>query len=137
MRSFSLLIAAAILASCTTAPPQPGPPIRTASGQRTFDRLLGGRVAGQPISCLPNYNINNVTNIDGRTIAFGAGPGTVYLVHLTPGCELIDNGPYAILSKQSGGLGLCRGDIQNVIDTMSRTQAGSCTVAEIIPYTRP
>ena len=134
MRSLSFLIACTILASCTTAPP--GPPMRSASGQRTLDRLLAGKVAGGPLDCIPNYNINSSSTIDGRTIVFDR-PGSAYLVHLTPGCEMIDNGAYALLSRQFGGLGLCRGDIQHVIDTVNRMNAGSCTVAEIIPYKKP
>ena len=33
MRSMSLLIAGTILASCTTAPPPAGPPMRSPTGQ--------------------------------------------------------------------------------------------------------
>ncbi|HEY7007105.1 MAG TPA: hypothetical protein VH392_11575 [Sphingomicrobium sp.] len=110
--------------------------MRSADGQRTLDRLLAGKVAGRPTDCVPNYNISSSSTIDGRTIVFDR-PGTAYLIHLTPGCEMIENHSYALLSRQFGGLGLCRGDIQHVIDTVSRTTAGSCGVAEIIPYTRP
>jgi hypothetical protein len=58
-------------------------------------------------------------------------------MHLSPGCELISGGPYALLSRQTGGQGVCRGDIQQVIDTMAHITVGSCTIAEIVPYTRP
>ena len=135
MRSIHLLIAGTLLASCTAAPPGPPPP--SASGQRAAQNLLTGKVAGQPMSCLPPYNSDkNMSVLDGRTIAFNPSPNTVYVVKLTPGCENLDGGPYALVSKQAGGLGLCQGDIQQVVDTMSRINAGSCTVAEIIPYTR-
>jgi hypothetical protein len=137
MRSISLLIASTILASCTATPPGPPPP-PTASAQRATQNLLTGKVAGTPMNCLPNYNSgSNMSVLDGQTIAFNPSPGTVYVVKLTPGCENIDGGPYALVSKQSGGQGLCQGDIQQVLDTMSRINAGSCTVAQIIPYTRP
>lgn len=134
MRSFSILVATAILASCTTA--LPGPPMRSANGQRTLDTLLAGKVAGRPLDCLPSYNVTNSSTIDGRTIVFDR-PGSAYVIHLTPGCEMIETGRYALLSRQFGGTGLCRGDIQQVIDTVSRINTGSCTVAEIVPYTRP
>jgi hypothetical protein len=136
MRSMSLLIAGTILASCTTAPPPPGGPIPSPSAQRAASTLLTGRVPGRPLSCLQHYNTNTMSVLDGRTIAFNTGR-TVYVAHLTPGCEQIDGGPYALVSRQVGGIGLCRGDIQQVVDTMNRSNAGSCTVAEIVPYTRP
>jgi hypothetical protein len=138
MRRISLLIAGSILASCTTAPPPPDATMRSSSGERAYQSLIAGRVPGQPISCLPNYNSNNMTVIDGRNIAFSVSSRTVYLVRLTAGCDLLGGGgPYALLSRQFGGQGTCRGDIQQVVDTLNRMTVGSCTVAEIIPYTRP
>src|SRR3954470_15128764 len=106
MRSISLLIAGTVLASCTAGPP-PGPPVPSASGQRAAQSLLTGKVAGAPISCLPNYNSgSNMSVLDGQTIAFNPSPGQVYLVKLTPGCENLDGGPYALVSKQSGSMGI-------------------------------
>ncbi len=79
-----------------------------------------------------------MTIIDGRTLGFrvGSGHNNVYIAHLSPGCELITSGSYALLGRQVGSMGLCQGDIQEVIDTTTRTNVGSCTITEIIPYTR-
>lgn len=138
MRRISLLIAGSILASCTTAPPPPDSAMRSPSGERAYQSLIAGKVPGRPLTCLPNYNSNNMTVIDGRNIAFSVGMRTVYLVRLTAGCDLLGGGgPYALLSRQFGGQGTCRGDIQQVVDTINRTNVGSCTIEEIIPYTRP
>ena len=134
MRSMPLLIAGTILASCTTAPPPATGP--SPKAQMELARAIQGKVPGRPISCLPNYNANDMTTIDSRTLAFRVGSATTYIVHLTPGCEMIDAGPYALLSRQFGGGGLCRGDIQSVIDTLNRSTVGSCTIADIVPYTR-
>jgi hypothetical protein len=138
MRRISLLIAGSILASCTTAPPAPDLAMRSPSGERAYQSLIVGKVPGRPLTCLPNYDSNSMTVIDGRNIVFSVGMRTVYLVRLTAGCDLLGGGgPYALLSRQFGGQGTCRGDIQQVVDTINRTNVGSCTVAEIIPYTRP
>ena len=139
MRSIYLLIAGSILASCTTAPPPPGTPMRSASGERAYQNLIAGKVPQQPISCLPNYNANDMSIIDGQTLGFrvGSGNSTAYLMHLTPGCENLGSGTYALLSRQAGGMGLCRGDIQQVVDTMNHVTAGSCTIAAVVPYVRP
>lgn len=137
MRSMSFLIAGTILASCTTAPAPPGAQMRSASGQRAYESLITGRVAGQPISCLPTYQQNDMSVIDGQSIAFRASSRTAYLVRFTPGCELLDAGHYALLSRQFGGNQLCRGDIQQVVDLTNHITVGSCTVAAIVPYSRP
>ena len=135
MRGISLLLIGAALVSCTATAEQP---IRSAHGQQEYMTLVAGKTPRAQLSCLPNYNANDMTVIDGRTLAFRRGTGTVYIASLTPGCELLGGaGGYALLSKQYGGTGLCRGDIQQVIDTMNRITVGSCTIAAITPYVRP
>lgn len=137
MRSISLLIAGTILASCTTGPPVPDQAMRSPSGERAYQMLIAGKVAGAPIACLPTYNQNDLSIIDGRNVAFRVGTRTAYLVRLTPGCEQLGAGSYALISRQFGGSQLCRGDIQQVMDLMNHITVGSCTVADIVPYTRP
>ena len=134
MRSIPLLCLAALLSSCAVAPQ---PLTRSPSGQRAYDSLFGGRVAGQPQSCLPSWNANDMSIIDGRTVAFRVGTRTAYMVKLSDGCGLLGSGNYALLTKPVGGSGLCRGDIAQVLDTMNRMTVGSCVVEDIVPYTRP
>lgn len=134
MRSIPLLCLAAMLGSCSMAPQ---PMMRSPSGQRAMESLLSGKVAGPPVSCLPSYNANDMSVIDGRTVAFRVGTARVYMVHLNEGCGLLGSGNYALLTRQFGGTGLCRGDIAQVFDTMNRQTVGSCTVAAIVPHVRP
>ena len=133
MRIVSILLAGGILASCAAVPPQP---MRTADRQQQYNRLLGDKVAGPPQSCLQSYNQNDLSIIDGRTLIYRASPGRAYLVNLTPGCEQISTGGYALVTRSFGGLGMCQGDIAQVSDVLNRQLAGSCTVASIIPYNR-
>ena len=136
MRSIPLLIAGAVLASCTTAPPPPEAP--TPRGMADYQRAVVGKVAQAPLECLPNYySKNDMRTIDGRTVAFRVDSARSYIVHLTPGCELIGRGTYTLVSRQVGGMGLCRGDIQTVVDIPSRMTVGSCAIADIVPYYRP
>ena len=136
MRIIPILIAGSILASCTNAPPPPYM-ARSPSGEQAYQTLLAGKVPGRPIGCLPHYNANDMTVIDGRTVAFRQGSRTTYIMHLSEGCELLASGTYALVSKQFGGPGMCQGDIQSVVDTMNRVNVGSCTITDIVPYTRP
>ncbi len=133
MRCVALLLAVAASASCAIAPRPTGPDPRA---EQKYAELIAGKVPQMPISCIPNYSYNDMTTIDGRTIAFRLGNATTYMVHLTPGCEMIAGGSYPLLSRQFGGMGTCQGDIQRVLDTVSRSTIGSCAVAEIVPYVR-
>lgn len=132
MRKLALLSVGLVLASCAAAP---DPTASSARSQQQLQRLLAGKVPARPISCLPSYSQNDMQIIDGRTVAFRIGMRTLYLVHLSPGCELLGRGNYALFTKEFGGMGLCRGDIARVFDTSSRMTVGSCGVGEIVPYT--
>ena len=135
MRGISLLLLGATLASCTTGP-EPAP-TRSVRAQQEYTSLIAGKTPRPELSCLPSYNANDMTVIDGRTLAFRRGTGTVYVVNLTPGCELGSGGGYAFVSRQFGGQGLCRGDIQQLMDLTNRITVGSCTIGAIVPYVRP
>jgi len=131
MRAVAFLTLGAILASCSTAPE---PTTRSADKQRAYESLLAGKVAGVPISCLPEHNANDMTVIDGQTVAFRLGQGTTYIMHLGEGCSMLGGPNYALLSKQVGGMGLCHGDIVQVFDTNSHFTVGSCVIGDITPY---
>jgi hypothetical protein len=75
--------------------------------------------------------------IDENTIAFRTGGGNrVYVAH-TNGCtNLRPGGPYALLTRQYGGPGLCSGDIAQVIDPLNRMTVGSCVFSNFTPYVK-
>ena len=136
MRSIFLLVAGGALASCTYGPP-PTPAMQAASAQHAFQTLIAGKVAQQPASCLPNYRADNMTVIDGRTLGFRVGTGAreAYVVRLSAGCEMLgDNLGYTLVSRQPGGMGLCQGDIEQVIQNSTHIPVGSCSIEQIIPY---
>jgi hypothetical protein len=134
MRSICLLLIGAALGSCSTAPE---PAVRTPTGQLTYDRLVAGKVAGPPISCLSNYNANDMTVIDSQTLAYRVGGSATYIMHLSPGCSGLGSGSTALLTKQFGASGLCRGDIAQSFDTLNHMTVGSCVIGDIVPYTKP
>jgi hypothetical protein len=133
MRGISLLLLGATLASCTTAPPAP---TRSAKAEKQYQQLLSGKVARAPVSCLPSYHANDMVVIDDSTIAFKEGSGRVYVAHMEGGCSNL-GGPYALVTRQVGSSGLCRGDIADVVDTMNHFTVGSCSFGDFTPYVKP
>lgn len=131
MRCLAALLSVAALVSCTTTPEphQPSP-----RAQQDLARLLAGKAAGPKMSCLQNYNTYDMQIIDGRTVAFKQGASSVYLIHLSPGCDQLGYGHYALLAKQFGGMGYCQGDIVHVLDTVNHFTVGSCGIDAIVPY---
>ena len=102
-----------------------------------LQKLLSGKVPGQPISCLPDYRSDNMVVIDDETILFRDGR-TVYRNDFQGGsCSRLSNGNYALLTKRIGGLGLCRGDIAEVKDLANGITVGSCVMGDFVPYAAP
>jgi hypothetical protein len=128
-----LLLSAVALAACTTRPP----PGRTAAAEAHLQKLLAGKAAGAPITCLPSYRSNDLVVIDDNTVVFRDGR-TVYRNDFQGGaCSQLGSGHYALLTKQFGGAGLCRGDIAQVIDTTAGHIVGSCVLGDFVPYVGP
>jgi hypothetical protein len=133
MRLISLLLAGAVLASCTTAPPEP---TRTADKQRDYEMALAGKVPQRPISCLPHYRSGDMRTIDENTILFRNG-STTYVTHMRGPCNGVGTGNYALVTRQYGSADLCSGDIAQVVDTVNGISVGSCVWGEFTPYVRP
>lgn len=133
MRSIPLLVVGAALVACTTTAAEQ--PTRTAAKQQEFEKLVAGKVAGPPISCLPTYRQNDMVVIDERTIAFRDGSRRTYVNHMQGACNNL-GGTYALVTKTFGTAQLCRGDIGQVVDLTNHFTVGSCVFGEFTPYTR-
>ena len=131
-RGISLLLIGSAVVSCAVAP-QPG---RSAKAEAHFQKLLAGKVAGQPASCLPTYRSTDMVVIDDQTIAFRDGSRRVWVTNLRSGCSNLGSGHYALVTRQSGGSGVCRGDIAEVADLTNGITVGSCVFGDFVPYTR-
>ena len=104
MRAIFALGACLILSGCAT---QPQPPTQTAEDQAELQKLITGKVAGQPITCLPHYR-----------------------------AEDLKSSFYALVTH-SNGSGLCNGDIAQVRDVSHGMIVGSCGLGDFIPYSKP
>ncbi len=132
MRGLSLIFTTAILVGCSTAPQ----PERSARQQARLQELVAGKVAGAPLSCLPNHRADDMVVIDDNTLAFRDGSRRTWVNTLRGGCSNIGSGNYALVTRQYGGTGLCRGDIAQVADLSNGFTVGSCVLGDFVPYTR-
>jgi Family of unknown function (DUF6491) len=132
-RAHSLILFGATLAGCAATAEQP---TRTAQKQQEYQRLIAGKVAGPPVSCLPTYNANDMIVIDEQTVAFRQGGNRVYIAHMPGGCSNLGRPPYTMVTKQFGTAQLCRGDIARIVDPVNRITVGSCVFGDFTPYTR-
>ena len=133
-RFLAAALAASTIAGCAG---QPMVADRDPRGEARLAQALAGKVAGPPVTCLPSYRTNQMEVIDRDTIVYRDGR-TSYVQHTNGHCY--PNGPrggYYLVTRSFGSSGLCRGDIAQVVDSSSRSFAGSCSFNAFIPYRTP
>jgi hypothetical protein len=135
MRSVVPLLIIAAVAGCTASSTRMTVTAQ-ADAQSRLNKLLAGKVPGKPQSCLASYRANDMIVIDDYTLAFRDGTNRVWINKPAGGCNLLSAGPYALVTRNVGGMGLCRGDIGQVTDTLNHTTVGSCVIGDFIPYMR-
>ncbi len=134
MRGVPLIVAGLALAGCTA---QAKEPVSDQGGQAKLSKLLAGKTAGTPVSCLPpTLRSRDMMVIDSRTVAFQDGRGRIYVNHLRGQCDNLGYGSYTLVTRSSGS-GMCSGDIAQVTDVRTGATAGSCALGEFVPYTAP
>jgi hypothetical protein len=122
----SLILAAGALAAPAHAADQKTP-------QQQLDKLLEGRVAGKPTSCISLMSASSSQVIDGKAIVYRVG-GTLYVNEPRSGADSLDSDD--VLVTKTYGSNLCSIDTINLIDRTSRFPRGFVILGEFVPYTR-
>ncbi len=133
MRKLLFAIPAAMLLA---APAISGEKIElTERQQAKLDQRLEGRTAGEPQSCIGFNDQREMTVISDDILIFGSrrNANTIYVNKPYGGCYNADRN---ILSYSRPTSSLCKGEIIQMIDNMSRMPMGSCAFGEFVPYTK-
>jgi hypothetical protein len=102
------------------------------NGDQKLAKLLEGRVAGEPRSCI-NTRVNSESRvIDGTALVYGRGR-TIWVNVPTNARDLNDRD--ALLVRQFGA-NLCRQDIVTTFDTTGGFYTGNVFLGDFVPYTR-
>ncbi len=133
MRGLMFILMASAVTACTTAPQQA--PIRSVEAEQHLNKLLAGKSAGTPLSCLPSWRSNNMVVIDDNTVVFRDTGSRVYVNNFRDGCSNLGSGWYSLVTRHTGS-SLCSGEIAQVVDLGSGMTVGACSLGEFVPYTR-
>jgi hypothetical protein len=102
------------------------------TGDQKLAKLLEGRVAGEPRSCI-NTRVNSESQvIDGTAVVYGRGR-TIWVNVPANARDLDDND--ALLIRQTGAQ-LCRQDIVTTFDSSGGFYTGNLFLGDFVPYTR-
>lgn len=102
-------------------------------GEKELAKLLEGRVAGEPTTCIRTTPSQNFRIIDETALVYGHGD-TIY-VNRTKHPEDIDDDEILVIKRFSGSQ-LCRLDNVTMVDRMSHMFSGVIFLDEFIPYTK-
>ena len=99
-------------------------------GQKIAKLYLKDRVAGKPVSCIPQIRLRRSTAASDEVLLYDDG-STVYVNTPYLGCPRArDN---TMISRTPMGR-LCSGDIVLVQDLRINVPLGSCALSEFVPF---
>lgn len=98
-------------------------------------KLTAGRVAGTPVDCINQRDIQSSQIIDGTAIAYTSNNGTIYVNRPRGGGAFLNDDNILVTKTYTGQL--CSIDIVNLVDRGSRMNSGSISLDKFVPYPRP
>ncbi len=102
-----------------------------------LDRELGGKVAGEPVSCIPSTSSSTQTiRVSDSVLLYRVSGRLVYKNDLRSSCPGLARDNDVIVSRVSG-TGPCRGDIIRLVDRASGIGGASCSLGSFTPYRTP
>lgn len=104
------------------------------SGEEELAKLLNGRVAGPPQSCIITWPNSQMRTIDRTAYVFGTG--NIIYVNRTRDPNSIDDDNIMVIRRFGSGTQLCDNDIITTMDRSSRIYTGNVFLTEFIPYRR-
>ena len=100
-------------------------------GEEKLAKLLDGRVAGEPQSCIRTLGSRNLSQIDGTALTYRDGD-TVW-VNYTRNPDSIDDRDIMVIDRFSGS-SLCRTDQVKLVDRVNGFLSGILLLDEYVPY---
>lgn len=102
------------------------------SGEEQLAKLLEGRVAGEPRSCIATIGSRGLTVIDKTAIVYKAG--NKVWVNRTADPRSIDDDDILVIRKFGSSSQLCRSDNITLADRFSGMFSGVIFLEDFVPY---
>lgn len=124
---------AALTMLATPAAAQDEAPAEPSKGEIRLAKLLEGREAGEPRSCVRTLPSESIQIIDGTALVVGRGR-TIY-VNIPQYPESLDDDDILVIRKHNG-TNLCRLDWIEMRDRSGGFYSGNVMLNDFVPYTR-
>ncbi len=131
------MLAAPLVASCAPAgTAEAGAAALTPKQAERLDKQLAGKVPGEPIRCLPNYQSNQTIRISDDILLYRANGKLVYRNNLRGACPGLARDSDIMVVRQFGS-STCSGDFFHLVDRTSGIRGPTCVFGEFVPYRKP
>ncbi len=128
MRKIALALAAS--AALLVGPALNAKPRQTP--EQRLEKLLEGREAGKPRSCISNMDSRDMQVIDGIALVYRSG-STLY-VNRPRNAEDLDSDDIMVIRVH--GSQFCRLDLVNMVDRTGHFSTGFISLGDFVPYKR-
>jgi len=128
MRALAIALAATALVAggaAVSAKPKLTP-------EQRLEKLLEGRTAGKPTSCISQSDTRDLEVLDGVALVYRSG--TTLYVNKPRNPEDLDSDD--ILVIRPSGSQLCRLDMVHTVDRMGHFTTGFINLGDFVPYRR-
>lgn len=132
MKALPTILASAAMAMVATAAAGSGTG-RNPAGEARLARMLDGRTAGAPVSCINTVRSDKMQVIDGVAVVYDAGK-TIYVARPTDPRMLGRND--ALVIDRFSPVRLCVQESMTTIDRVDGFQTGVVFLQDFVPYTR-
>lgn len=130
MNKSRLIIAATVLAFTGALAHAADKAERLAKHEARLAEMLKGRTAGEPVSCIPEFQSSKLEVIEGVALVYGTGK-TLYVAKPEP----VDSMQWddVMVVRRTGGQ-LCNTDIVHTVDRFSGFTTGVVFLSKFTPY---
>lgn len=128
MRRIALALATVsvlLAGSAATAKPQP-----KLSPEQRLAKMIEGREAGKPVSCINSWDSRDMTVLDKTAIVYRSG-NTIWVNRPQNAKQLDDDD---ILVTRTNGSQLCKLDLVHTVDRSSGFMTGFVNLGDFVPY---
>lgn len=132
----SLFLAALALSSCAAGQRSAEAEQLTPNQLALLETHLGGKVAGEPVSCIQGRNSIDTIRVSDSVLLYRVSGRLVYKNDLRSSCPGLARDNDVIVSRTTGS-GPCRGDIIRLVDRTSGISGSSCSLGNFTPYRTP
>lgn len=132
-----LTLSAGAIAGCTpSGTADAGANGLTPKQAKTLEKQLAGKVAGEPVSCLPSYRTTDTIRVSDNILLYRSGGKLVYRNDLKGSCPGLARDSDIMVVEQFGSQ-VCNGDFFHLVDRSSGIRGPTCVFGDFVPYREP